>query len=91
MDNAKKRKALYRQHFKTPLGCEVLDDMLAFIFMYHGKYDQTDKMLDSEVYIRQQMGRELLQVMDVIPSMTGRCRPQGFTAKLFTELRSRKK
>ena len=94
MDSLKKRSAMYRMLFKTASGSQVLDDFLAFTCMYHGRYDLSSVMSDEEIYIRQQVGRELLQILDLIPSRDGRTNPIGFTSKLFgstEKSRSRKK
>ncbi len=83
MDSIKKRRAMYRMLFKTESGSQVLDDFLAFTCMYHGRYELSSVMPDEEIYIRQQVGRELLQILDLIPSRDGRANPIGFTSKLF--------
>ncbi len=85
MDNAKERKAHYRLLFKTITGRTVLDDFLAFVCLYHGRIGLHPEMPDEEVYIRQCVGREVLQIMGIIPSREGRCKPDGFVAKLLTE------
>lgn len=87
MDSAKKRKAIYRQVLlKTVNGLAVLDNFLAYHCMYHGRHSEAQQLTDEEIYVRQEVGRELLRILDLIPdvkTMAGRSKPQGFTAKLL--------
>lgn len=85
MDSPKQRKAHYRLLFKTITGRKVLDDILAFVCLYHGRIGINPEMTDEEVYTRQCIGREILQIMGIIPGKEGRCKPDGFVAKLLTE------
>jgi len=81
----KKRKSLYRYAFRRNMGHVVLGDILAGPCRFFGRIDINDQITDEEMFVRQKVGREILQTMDAFPGEGCSCSPDKFVLKLLSE------
>lgn len=80
----KKRKSLYRYTFRQNMGQVVLGDILAGPCRFFGPIDINDQVSDEEMFIRQKVGREILQTMDAFPGEGCKVSPDKFVSKILT-------
>lgn len=81
----KKRKSFYRYTFRHNMGHVTLGDILAGPCRFFGRIDINDQIPDEEMFVRQKVGREILQTMEAFPGEGIKMSPDKFVAKLLSE------
>lgn len=80
----KKRKSLYRHTFRGVAGNATIGDILVGPCRFFGPIDAKDKISDEEMFVRQKVGREILQAMDAYPGQGCRVSPDKFVQKILS-------
>ena len=80
---ANKIKSTHRLVFKTPDGRMVLGSLLHGPCRFFGKLGEKDNITDEEMYIRQQVGRDILWAMELMPGPGNDMTPDRFVNKLM--------
>ena len=80
----KTRKTLYRHTFRHNMGNVTLGDILAGPCRLFGPIDMNDQITDEEMFIRQKVGREILQTMDAFPGEGCKVSPDKFVSKILS-------
>lgn len=87
----RERTARYRiSLLHTGIGQFVLSDILVGPCRFFGRIDAYDSMSHTELFIRQQVGREILSACGVFPGIDQELKPQEFVAKLAQGIEERK-
>ena len=82
----KARKSLYRHTFRHNMGQVTLGDILVGPCRFFGPIDTGDRISDEEMFVRQKVGREILQTMDALPGQGCTISPDKFVAKILSEI-----